>query len=63
MRWYTEWRAKRELRKAAKLMKLVINKLPSSTFRNLIMNSDGSYMESCEAMTFIWQIADRIEKE
>jgi hypothetical protein len=63
MMWYTKWKAKRQLKKTAKLVKLVIDNLPSSSFRNLIQKADGTFMEPPEAMTRLWQIADMMERQ
>ncbi len=63
MKCITRWKERRQLRKSAKMVKLCIDKLPSETFRNLIKNADGTYMEPCEAMARLYQLADIWERQ
>lgn len=57
------YRANRELRKAAPLLKKFAEEAPSSFLKDLLYNSDGTSVDSIEARNTLIQAADRVLKE
>lgn len=63
MIWYTKWKARRELKKQANMLRQGLDMLPLSVFKNLIIKADGTYMGPLEAMNEISAAADRMERQ
>ena len=62
MNWYVKWKAKRELKKTAKLVRMMCDKMPLSFFENLVFTAAGTPLEPLSALNTISSIASKIER-
>ena len=63
MMWYTKWKAKRELRKSAKLIHRICDEMPDSFFTNLVFNLAGHPLDPLGARNVLSAAAQRIERK